>query len=76
MQCSNCGFAVDPLNESQPVCPACGVPLASGEADDFERIEFEALQGIDDAGTELEAAKDDKQWKPKSFLRSAKQWVN
>ena len=76
MQCSNCGFAIDPTNESQPVCPACGVPAASGDPDDFERIEFEALQGLDNAGTELEAANDDTQWKPKNFFPSARQWIN
>ena len=24
MRCSNCGFTLDPVNESQQVCPACG----------------------------------------------------
>ena len=24
MRCSECGFRLDPDNESQPVCPACG----------------------------------------------------
>jgi len=24
MNCPNCGFEIDELNESQPVCPACG----------------------------------------------------
>ncbi len=76
MQCSNCGFAIDPTNESQPVCPACGVPVASGDPDDFDRIEFEALQGLSDAAEELESAKGDKDWKPRSFLLNARQWVN
>jgi len=24
MNCPECGFEIDELNESQPVCPACG----------------------------------------------------
>ena len=24
MHCPNCGFEIDELNESQPVCPSCG----------------------------------------------------
>lgn len=24
MRCSECGFRIDELNESQPVCPSCG----------------------------------------------------
>jgi rubredoxin len=76
MQCSNCGFGIDPTNESQPVCPACGVPVASGDPDDFEQIEFEALTGLSDAGAELEGAKYDNGWKPKSFWPNTKQWVN
>ena len=24
MNCPNCGFEIDELNESQPVCPQCG----------------------------------------------------
>ena len=24
MNCPNCGFEIDELNESQPVCPSCG----------------------------------------------------
>jgi hypothetical protein len=24
MRCSECGFSLDPVNESQQVCPACG----------------------------------------------------
>jgi len=24
MNCPNCGFEMDELNESQPVCPLCG----------------------------------------------------
>ena len=24
MRCSECGFRLDPINESQQVCPACG----------------------------------------------------
>lgn len=47
IRCSNCGFSIDLFNESQPICPACGVPSNSTDPDDFERIEFEALEGLD-----------------------------
>jgi hypothetical protein len=35
MCCSECGFEFDEINESQPVCPACGA-LPVGEGDDPE----------------------------------------
>jgi hypothetical protein len=34
MRCLECGFEVDELNESQPVCPACGTPAGTGRDDD------------------------------------------
>lgn len=27
MQCPDCGYEIDELNESQPVCPRCGADL-------------------------------------------------
>jgi len=32
MRCSECGFRLDPVNESQPVCPACGHDPVRSEA--------------------------------------------
>ena len=35
MRCSECGFSLDPDNESQPVCPACGGhPTGCEQAED------------------------------------------
>lgn len=48
MQCSTCGFSIDAFNESQPVCPACGTPPKSSDPDDFERMEFETLEGLNE----------------------------
>ena len=48
MLCSNCRFAIDSFNESQPVCPACGTPSSSPDPDDFERIEFKTLASLNE----------------------------
>jgi hypothetical protein len=34
MRCSECGAEFDELNESQPVCPACGAPPGMGRDDE------------------------------------------
>ncbi len=34
MRCLECGVEFDELNESQPVCPACGTPPGTGRDDD------------------------------------------
>ena len=34
MRCSECGAELDELNESQPVCPACGAPPGMGRDDE------------------------------------------
>ena len=34
MRCSECGTEIDELNESQPVCPACGAPPGVGRDDE------------------------------------------
>ena len=34
MRCLECGIEFDELNESQPVCPACGTPPGTGRDDD------------------------------------------
>ena len=34
MRCSECGAEIDELNESQPVCPACGAPPGVGRDDE------------------------------------------
>lgn len=33
MRCLECCAELDEMNESQPVCPACGVPLGVGRDD-------------------------------------------
>ena len=33
MRCLECGGEFDELNESQPVCPACGTPPGTGRDD-------------------------------------------
>ena len=39
MRCSECGFRLDPDNESQPVCPACGChPIRCEQAEDDSGI--------------------------------------
>jgi hypothetical protein len=34
MRCLECCAEIDELNESQPVCPACGTPPGTGRDDD------------------------------------------
>lgn len=34
MRCPECGAEFDELNESQPVCPACGAPPGMGRDDE------------------------------------------
>jgi hypothetical protein len=34
MRCLECGAEFDELNETQPVCPACGTPPGTGRDDD------------------------------------------
>ena len=34
MQCPECGFDIDELNESQPVCPRCGADPAGPSLED------------------------------------------
>jgi hypothetical protein len=38
MRCSECGFRLDPVNESQQVCPACGRDPIRCEAEDGSGI--------------------------------------
>jgi hypothetical protein len=45
MKCPECGFKIDPHNESQDVCPACGTdPNMSASADD----DFDLAAALDD----------------------------
>ncbi len=76
MRCSACGFLIDVLNESQPVCPACGVPPSSPDPDDFERMEFEALEGLNefDGDLQVETEEEGSVQEPKTAGFS--QWVN
>ena len=71
MQCSICGFWIDVFNESQPVCPACGTPPSSSDPDDFERMEFAALEGLNEFEDEAEEANERE---PQAV--AVDQWVN
>ena len=52
MRCLECGVEFDELNESQPVCPACGTPPGTGrDGDDISAL-------LDDAAL-LAAATDE-----------------
>lgn len=48
MHCGECGFEFDEMNESQPVCPACGT-LALGPIDDLD------ISKLADDAAELDA---------------------
>ena len=76
MQCSICGFSIDVFNESQPVCPACGTPPSSSDPGDFERIEFAALEGLNEfEGEEFEdEAEAANEREPQAV--AVDQWVN
>lgn len=78
MRCSNCGFSIDLFNESQPICPACGVPPNSPDPDDFERIEFEALEGLNEFDGDFDDDDDEAEEKPDVELQALGpiQWVN
>jgi hypothetical protein len=41
MRCRECGYKTDGLNESQPVCPACGSNPYGTSLDDLDFDEFE-----------------------------------
>jgi hypothetical protein len=38
MRCRKCGAEIDELNESQPVCPACGAPPGVGDDADVAAV--------------------------------------
>ncbi len=41
MRCPECGHAIDLLNESQPVCPACGAdPLSTSGVSGLDLDEY------------------------------------
>jgi hypothetical protein len=40
MRCTECGHKIDVLNESQPVCPACGADPNGTSLDDLDFDEF------------------------------------
>ena len=41
MRCPECGHAIDLLNESQPVCPACGAdPLSTSRGSGLDLDEY------------------------------------
>ena len=52
MNCPYCGFEIDELNESQPVCPQCGTdpydPNSSGPLDDPIADELAELGDIEE----------------------------
>ncbi len=76
MQCSTCGFSIDVFNESQPVCPACGTPPGSHDPGDFERIEFEALEGLNEFEDELEDEVEEEGDEHEPQTAGFSQWVN
>jgi hypothetical protein len=41
MRCRECGHKIDVLNESQPVCPACGANPRGTSLDDLDFDEFD-----------------------------------
>ena len=41
MRCPECGHAIDLMNESQPVCPACGAdPFSTSGESGFDLNEY------------------------------------
>jgi hypothetical protein len=58
MNCPNCGFEIDELNESQPVCPLCGTdpyePSSSPDPlDDPIADALAELRDIEEPGRKL-----------------------
>lgn len=76
MQCSTCGFSIDVFNESQPVCPACGVPPNSADPDDFDRMEFEALEGLNEFDDDLKDETEVEGTEREAPSAGFSQWVN
>jgi hypothetical protein len=64
------------FNESQPVCPACGVPPSSSDPDDFDRMEFEALEGLNEFDEDLEIETEAEETEPERPTTGFTQWVN
>ena len=56
MRCLECGAEFDELNESQPVCPACGTPPGTGRDDDDVCAILDDAALIAAAPNEAEAA--------------------
>ena len=49
MNCPNCDFEIDELNESQPVCPACGTdPYDPNSPDPLDDPLADALAELGD----------------------------
>jgi hypothetical protein len=54
MRCPECGFRIDPVNESQRVCPACGAdPNAPTALEDDPEIAAAIEDGAAFAGTPI-----------------------
>ena len=54
--CHECGFRFDAINESQPVCPACGMDPRMGlmsESDPETAAAFEDAEALAEAPTSL-----------------------
>jgi len=50
MTCPNCGFEIDELNESQPLCPSCGTdPYDPDSPDPLD----DPLVDLEDPGSKL-----------------------
>ena len=53
MRCSNCGFRVDPVNESQQVCPACGVDPIHRDGEQYDSELTAAVADVDSVANHL-----------------------
>jgi hypothetical protein len=48
MNCPNCDFEIDELNESQPVCPACGTDPYRSDSSPLDDPLVDALAELGD----------------------------
>ena len=47
MRCFNCGFRIDPVNESQQVCPACCVDPIHRVGEEYDSELAAAVADVD-----------------------------
>lgn len=60
MRCLQCGAEFDELNESQPVCPACGAPPGMGRDDEdiCALLDDAAIAAVPDEADDTDAGLD------------------